>query len=51
LNVFPVPDGDTGINMFLAMESAVDAMDKSGMLGDNLDGRGYFNKLPHIAIH
>jgi len=29
LNVFPVPDGDTGINMFLTMESAVDAVDKS----------------------
>lgn len=30
LNVFPVPDGDTGINMFLTMESAVEAVDKSG---------------------
>jgi DAK2 domain fusion protein YloV len=29
LNVFPVPDGDTGINMFLTMESAVEAMNKS----------------------
>jgi len=29
LNVFPVPDGDTGINMFLTMESAVKAMEKS----------------------
>jgi hypothetical protein len=29
LNVFPVPDGDTGINMFLTMESAVEAMEKS----------------------
>jgi len=29
LNVFPVPDGDTGINMFLTMESAVAAMDNS----------------------
>jgi DAK2 domain fusion protein YloV len=30
LNVFPVPDGDTGINMFLTMESAVDAVDRMG---------------------
>jgi len=29
LNVFPVPDGDTGINMYLTMKSAVKAMDKS----------------------
>ncbi len=29
LNVFPVPDGDTGINMFLTMKSAVEAMEKS----------------------
>ena len=29
LNVFPVPDGDTGINMFLTMESAVEAMEKA----------------------
>jgi len=29
LNVFPVPDGDTGINMFLTMESAVEAVEKS----------------------
>ena len=28
LNVFPVPDGDTGINMFLTMESAVEAVNK-----------------------
>jgi hypothetical protein len=30
LNVFPVPDGDTGINMFLTMESAVEAVNKLG---------------------
>ena len=29
LNVFPVPDGDTGINMFLTMQSAVEAVKKS----------------------
>ena len=29
LNVFPVPDGDTGINMFLTMESAVAAVEES----------------------
>jgi uncharacterized protein len=29
LNVFPVPDGDTGINMYLTMESAVKAIEKS----------------------
>jgi uncharacterized protein len=29
MNVFPVPDGDTGINMFLTMKSAVEAMNKA----------------------
>jgi DAK2 domain fusion protein YloV len=29
MNIFPVPDGDTGINMFLTMKSAVAAMNKS----------------------
>ncbi len=27
LNIFPVPDGDTGINMFLTMKSAVEAVE------------------------
>jgi len=29
LNVFPVPDGDTGINMFLTMKSAIEAAEKA----------------------
>lgn len=29
MNIFPVPDGDTGINMFLTMKSAVEAMKKA----------------------
>lgn len=29
LNIFPVPDGDTGINMFLTMKSAVEAVEES----------------------
>ena len=28
LNVFPVPDGDTGTNMFLTMKSAVNEVNK-----------------------
>ena len=31
LNVFPVPDGDTGTNMFLTMKSACEYMDKSSV--------------------
>ena len=30
LNVFPVPDGDTGINMSLTMESAIKEMQAAG---------------------
>ncbi len=29
MNIFPVPDGDTGINMFLTMKSAVEATKKA----------------------
>jgi DAK2 domain fusion protein YloV len=51
LNVFPVPDGDTGINMLLTMKSAIEAMDKasssvavvaaSAARGALLGARGY----------
>jgi len=33
LNVFPVPDGDTGTNMWLTLKSAVESMDNSGEFG------------------
>ena len=36
LNVFPVPDGDTGTNMSLTMNSAVREINKSKDLGVNL---------------
>lgn len=36
LNVFPVPDGDTGTNMYLTMESAVLALD--AMASERPDG-------------
>lgn len=35
LNVFPVPDGDTGTNMFLTMKSAVTEV--NNCVGNNLD--------------
>ncbi len=34
LNVYPVPDGDTGTNMTLTMESVVGAMDGTSSLAD-----------------
>lgn len=34
LNVFPVPDGDTGTNMFLTLESAADALDEAAARPD-----------------
>ncbi len=30
LNIFPVPDGDTGVNMFLTISSAVEEVKKAG---------------------
>ena len=41
LNVFPVPDGDTGTNMVLTMQAAFDEVEKSGM--DNV------GKLSHAV--
>ena len=41
LNVFPVPDGDTGDNMSMTMEGGVNAVDKSDGGGDN--------KLNHVS--
>ena len=35
LNVFPVPDGDTGTNMFLTMKSAVNEVSKC--INNNMD--------------
>jgi DAK2 domain fusion protein YloV len=32
LNVFPVPDGDTGTNMWLTLKSAVDSLEQAGEL-------------------
>ena len=34
LNVFPVPDGDTGDNMSMTMEGGVNAVESSGKAGD-----------------
>jgi uncharacterized protein len=36
LNVYPVPDGDTGTNMYLTMSAARDAIHKSAAEGDDL---------------
>ncbi len=42
LNVFPVPDGDTGTNMVLTMQSAYNEIDQLGSSGDRADGSGDF---------
>src|SRR4051794_38146130 len=34
LNVYPVPDGDTGTNLFLTLESAMDELDERPEDGD-----------------
>lgn len=41
LNVFPVPDGDTGTNMSRTMEAAVKELEKSS---NNDDGAGHIGK-------
>lgn len=37
LNVFPVPDGDTGTNLYLTMESALESVDQCWPLSDDGD--------------
>jgi len=44
LNVFPVPDGDTGSNMFLTLRSAVDEVEK-------LEDRGSAAAVVQAAAH
>src|SRR3990172_5521202 len=34
INVFPVPDGDTGTNMSLTMRAAIEQIDGASSLGD-----------------
>ena len=43
LNVFPVPDGDTGTNMVLTMQSAFDEI--------NLSAEHNFGKMMHSVAH
>jgi len=43
LNVFPVPDGDTGINMVLTMQAAYDEIATSAELN--------FGKMAHAVAH
>ena len=43
LNVFPVPDGDTGINMVLTMQSAFDEIADSAEMN--------FGKMAHAIAH
>lgn len=40
LNVFPVPDGDTGANMYLTMESVLTEIDGTGIEGTGVDSTG-----------
>lgn len=37
LNVFPVPDGDTGTNMTKTLEGGLARLDEQGLLGDQLN--------------
>ena len=46
LNVYPVPDGDTGTNMFLTMESAREALRDHGRL---LPKPGFFAQMSQTA--
>jgi DAK2 domain fusion protein YloV len=43
LNVFPVPDGDTGTNMVLTMQAAFDEIAESGEIN--------FGKIAHAIAH
>ncbi len=47
LNVFPVPDGDTGTNLFLTFESAAEALREAGA---ELDMRSTVRTFAHGAL-
>ena len=47
LNVFPVPDGDTGTNMSMTMASAMTELDK---LEAKLGNPGFVNKAPAHVV-
>ena len=49
LNVFPVPDGDTGTNMFLTMKSAVGEINKC-MNNDLSSLSEAFSKNPSSSL-
>ena len=51
LNVYPVPDGDTGTNMALTVESVVEALDDIDLetAGGDADGRGLPGDLERVA--
>jgi DAK2 domain fusion protein YloV len=46
LNVYPVPDGDTGTNMYLTMDAARDAL--RAHLGDHPTGAGDLRSALHV---
>lgn len=46
LNVFPVPDGDTGTNMFLTVESACSAIEEAC---DEIDAAGRRPRVDEVA--
>lgn len=48
LNVFPVPDGDTGTNMFLTMKSALQKFDQADL--SNLTAGEVSIKIAHNAL-
>lgn len=51
LNVYPVPDGDTGTNMFLTMDAARDALDEHlGAAGDDADLRAALHAYSRGAL-
>jgi len=47
LNVYPVPDGDTGTNLALTVRSVVEAV---GKLPDNLSGRDLCSAISQAAL-
>ena len=50
LNVYPVPDGDTGTNLYLSLDAALDSVrtehEKAGILGDGHPRAGVLGDWP-----
>ena len=50
MNVYPVPDGDTGTNLLMTMEAVAEALAEAALAGDVLDMAATVQAVSHGAL-